>query len=61
MFWSCSALTSYWFAIFKTLSEALDIDLQPNAVMAIFGTTDRRYYTIRKRYKNIIAFTTLLA
>ena len=49
MFWSCSALTSYWFAIFKTLSEALDMDLQPCAVMAIFGTTDGRYCTIRKR------------
>ena len=29
--------------------------------MTIFGITDRRCSTIRKRYKNIIAFTMLLA
>lgn len=61
MFWSCPALSSFWSIIFKTLSEALHIDLQPNATMAIFGTTDRQYTTFRKNYKNIIAFTTLLA
>lgn len=61
MFWSCPALTSYWSIIFKTLSEALNIDLQPNAYMAIFGTTNREHTTIKKSYKTIIAFTTLLA
>lgn len=61
MFWSCPALAIYWSTIFKMLSEALNIDLQPNAAMAIFGTSNRRYSTLRKSYKNIIAFTTLLA
>lgn len=61
MFWSCPALATYWSTIFKMLSEALNINLQPNAAMAIFGTTDRRHTTLRKSYKNVIVFTTLLA
>lgn len=39
MFWSCPALTTFWATIFKMLSKALNIDLQPNASMAIFGVT----------------------
>ena len=58
MFWSCPALATYWSTIFKTLSEALNIDLQPNAAMAIFGTLDRRQTTLRKSSETIIAFTT---
>lgn len=61
MFWSCPTLATYWSTIFKTLSEALNIDLQPSATMAIFGITEKRHTTLRKSYKNIIAFTTLLA
>ena len=61
MFWSCPTLATFWSTIFKTLSEALNINLQPNVAMAIFGTTDRKSTTLRKSYKNIIAFTTLLA
>lgn len=61
MFWSCPALTTNWSAIYKTLSEVLNIDLQPNATSAIFGIRDRRHFTISKAHKNIIAFTTLLA
>ena len=61
MFWSCSALTTYWSTIFKTLSEALNIVLDPDAVTAIFGTTGRSHVSLRKNHKNIIAFATLLA
>lgn len=61
MFWSSPALATYWSTIFKMLSEALNINLQTNVAVAIFGTTDRRHTTLRKSYKNIIAFTTLLA
>ena len=51
MFWSCPALATYWSTIFKMLSEALNIDLQPNAAKAIFGTLDRRQTTLRKSIK----------
>lgn len=61
MFCSCPALSTYWSVIFKTLSEALNIDLHPNALSAIFGVTVREQSAIRKSPKNIIAFTTLLA
>ena len=61
MFWSCPALVTYWSMIFKTLSEALNTDFQPNAAAAIFGITDRRHSIVRKSYKNILAFVTLLA
>ena len=57
MFWSSPALATYWSTIFKMLSEALNINLQTNVAVAIFGTTDRRHTTLRKSYKNIIAFT----
>ena len=46
--------------IFKTLYEALNIDFQPNAAAAIFGITDRKHSILRKIYKNILAFVTLL-
>lgn len=61
MFWSCPALVTYWSTFFKLLSEALNIDFQPNANMAIFGITDISHTPLRKSYKNIIAFMTLLA
>lgn len=61
MFWSCPTLKAYWSTIFNTLSEALNVELQPNAVMGIFGVTERGHRTLRKSHKNIIAFTTLLA
>lgn len=61
MFWSCPTLKAYWSTIFNTLSEALNVELQPNAAMGIFGVTDRGHRTLRKSHKNIIAFTTLLA
>lgn len=61
MFWSFPALTTFWSNIFKTLLEALNIHLQPNTTTTIFGITDRQYTTLRKSYKNIIAFTTLFS
>uniref|UniRef100_A0A3B3HDP0 Reverse transcriptase domain-containing protein n=1 Tax=Oryzias latipes TaxID=8090 RepID=A0A3B3HDP0_ORYLA len=59
MFWLCPSLTSYWSVIFKTLSQALKIDLEPNAAMAIFGITGGKQSILSKQNKHIIAFTTL--
>lgn len=61
MFWLCPSLMSYWSGIFRTLSEILDVSLQPSAATAIFGVIDGRYPTMRKKHEHIIAFTTLLA
>lgn len=46
--------------VFRTLSLALDLKLEPNAYSAIFGTVPTDYQIINK-HKDIIAFTTLLA
>ncbi len=59
MFWSCPALTTYWSMIFKSMSDALSIDLHSNA--AIFGITASVHSVVKKSHKNIIAFATLLA
>lgn len=60
MFWSCPCLVDYWTIIFRSLSEALDIDLKPNVWTAIFGVTsiDR---PVRNKLKDNIAFASLLA
>lgn len=47
--------------IFKSLSDALNIDFQPSAAAAIFGITVSEYPVVRNSHKNIIAFATLLA
>ena len=61
MFFSCPSLITYWSMIFKTLSDALNIDFQPNAVTAIFGIAVGKYSTLSVGHKNVVAFTTLLA
>lgn len=58
IFWTCPSLKKYyWFEIFKTLSEALNVDMQPNIKMAVFVVrTDG--LSINKKKKD--AFASLL-
>src|SRR4029434_2902021 len=57
-FWSCPSLETYWSGVFKMLSEALNITIVPNPLIAIFGVpTD----TVTKAQSDVIAFTSLLA
>lgn len=37
MFWSCSCLNKYWREILHTPSQVLDIRVEPNPLMALFG------------------------
>ena len=37
-FWSCPSLGTYWSGVFNILSEALNISIEPNPLIAIFGT-----------------------
>ena len=59
MFWSCPQLVDYWNAIF--LSESLNLILQPNAFMCIFGTHSDKDPDLNNKHKNAIALSTLLA
>lgn len=61
MFWSCPAMTTFWFIIFKSLSDALSINFQPKAAAAIFGIKVGEYSISRKSHKRTTAFATLLA
>ena len=57
-FWSCPSLETYWSGVFKMLSEALNITIDPSPLIAIFGVpTD----TVTKAQSDVIAFTSLLA
>ena len=60
MFWSCPSLCNYWSVVFRTISLALNLNLQPNAYSVIFVTVPSEIQTIKKHI-DIIAFTTLLA
>lgn len=61
MFWNCPKLTTYWSTVFKILSDAFNINLQPSAEVAIFGVTKSNNLALSNNKKNIIAFSTLLA
>lgn len=57
-FWSCPSLETYWSGVFKTLSEVLNISIEPNPLTAIFGISAD---TVTKIQADVIAFTSLLA
>lgn len=60
MFWSCPSLHGFWSEIFETISNSIDIPIEPTALTALFGVTPTEL--VLPRYKaDLIAFTTLLA
>lgn len=59
-FWSCPQLSGYWAIVFKTLSEALGVMLEPCPLIAIFGVADETL-GLNANQSDIIAFTSLLA
>lgn len=60
MFWSCSALFSYWQRIFDTLSDVTGKRMEPNAVTALFGVISATApFSLEER--SFIAFVSLLA
>lgn len=60
MFWSCPSLNSFWSGVYKTISEAIGIECQPDMYTSIFGTMPLDDRGI-SRFKDIIAFSTLIA
>lgn len=60
MFWSCSSLDQFWSGVYKTLSEMIGIECEPNVFTSIFGTVPSDNIRL-SRYKDIVAFSTLIA
>lgn len=60
MFWNCSKLAPFWQSIFKFLSNALKINVEPEATIAIFGTIPQ-VALLNRKYRKVIAFSTLIA
>ncbi len=59
MFWSCPRLMDYWSDIFRTLSQALNTTIAPNALTVLFGLPP--VSVVPSTAQCVIAFTTLLA
>lgn len=38
MFWTCPSLEKYWREVFQTLSLIVSLDIEPNPLVALFGT-----------------------
>lgn len=60
MFWLCPRLKDFLAVVFKILSEAFDLDMQPSAEIAIFGVPGDGIAIVNKR-KGAFAYATLLA
>lgn len=60
MFWSCPCLQSYWSQIFSSLSAVLQVPLDPDPLLALFGTHSKTLNLSRLK-SDFAAFLTLLA
>ena len=60
MFWFCPSLRRYWTEIFKTISDCIEVPIEPNAMTAIFGIPPPALSFSRHK-SHLVAFTTLLA
>lgn len=60
MFWSCPHLQHYWAHIFTTLSSVINLDLQPDPLLALFGVPPHGM-KLPKLNADFVAFLTLLA
>lgn len=60
MFWSCPKLEVFWKDIFKSFSDIYDVSIDPDPLLAVFGTSPEST-VLTVGMCNVIAFTTLLA
>lgn len=60
MFWSCRSLTSFWAKIFEAISHIGAVNVDPDPLIAVFGTapSEEQFTTLQL---NAIAFLTLMA
>jgi len=60
MFWACTALCTFWFAVFNSLSDVFSMVIDPHPLTALFGVRPEDCEWPLNMY-NVVAFTTLLA
>ena len=60
MFWACPRLSEFWSAIFKFLSDAFEVEIQPTMETAIFGVLGS-CVSVNSTQRDAFAFATLLA
>ena len=60
MFWTCPSLHTFWSEVFGTISNSIDIPIDPVAMTALFGVLPIDL-TLPRYKTDLIAFTTLLA
>lgn len=61
MFWTCPSLEKYWKEVFQTLSLILNCKLEPDPLVALFGTTGDDNTCLTPNMRRTIAFASLLA
>ena len=61
MFWTCPSLEKYWREVFQTLSLIVGLDMEPNPLIALFGTTDDVNVRLTPAKRRTLSFASLLA
>lgn len=61
MFWSCPSLEKYWREVFQTLSLMVGADIEPDPLIALFGTTGDNVERLSPGKRRILSFASLLA
>lgn len=61
MFWTCPSLEKYWRDVFQTLSLILNLELEPNPLVALFGTTGEVDLRLTPSKSRTLSFASLLA
>ena len=61
MFWTCPSLEQFWREVFQTLSQILNIMLEPNPLVALFGTTGEDDVLLTSSKCRTLSFASLLA
>lgn len=61
MFWTCPSLEGFWRDIFQTLSLILGYHMDPNTLVAIFGTTGESDARLSSSQRCTLSFVPLVA
>lgn len=59
MFWTCPQLATFWSGVFDTFNKALNTNIDPDPLLALFGVSLRPDLTARDI--KVVAFATILA
>lgn len=60
MFWFCPGLSTFWTEVFCTLSQIVNVKLEPDPLAALFGFTGERVNLTVEKHR-ALSFASLLA